>query len=586
MTAPKLDVARLPHRTVPALLWASAARAPDSTFLDVLEHDGTGPVRRQITYRAFQRLVRSAAAWLRAREIGPGDRILLFAENSPEWQVFAIAATLVGAEPAAAFANLHGEPVRDILARTRPRVLVLSTRAQWEKLGDAGGASCVLSREPLTPGIPNTTWAEALATEPLPEGEAQRLVDAVEERRPFLLIFTSGTTGRQKGVPVTQGAFVHTLDNFRRCTRMGADDVGLMFLPYAHIAGQAQFHLAHATGHRLIHVGRRDDLMQGFAAGPTYALSVPLIYERILEGVQNEVRSKPSILRALLQEAMDAAARVRCDGSRAIRDRVLTALFDRTIGRSVHAKLGGRIRALFAGGAPTPPHLWRFFESLGRPYVQAYGMSETAALISTHAIDLPRTGDAVGYLSPDIEARLAEDGELCIRGPLVFGGYLDSADDRAAFTTDGFFRTGDRATLGEDGLLRLQGRKKNLIVLSTGKKIAPEPVEEQLASAAPVSAAVLIGDGRPYATAALFVPVEQLATLGAHPEERLLALAKERLRSFSGYERPQRILLVRGTLQDHPDLLTPSFKLKRDAFLKRWALEIERLYEGNERASA
>jgi long-chain acyl-CoA synthetase len=230
--------------------------------------------------------------------------------------------------------------------------------------------------------------------------------------------------------------------------------------------------------------------------------------------------------------------------------------------------MGGSIRALFSGGAPAGAALFRFFESIGIPFIEMYGMTETAGLISICPLHGVRRPAEAGLVSPDHELRFAEDGELQLRGPLLLSGFLEPEDAEAAFTPDGWFRTGDLARMEPDGVLRVEGRKKHLMVLSTGKKLVPEPLEQALAAASPFEGAVLLGDGRPFVAAAVFVAREELARLaaaGRDAAEVLLPRAREALAAFAEFERPKRLLIIPGTPIEHPGLITPTLKIRRDA---------------------
>jgi long-chain acyl-CoA synthetase len=308
---------------------------------------------------------------------------------------------------------------------------------------------------------------------------------------------------------------------------------------------------------------------------------VPLVYERIRTQALEKLGRLPGPLRAVVTAALDAAARVRVDGSARAGDRLLTRLADALVGRKVRAGLGGRSRALFVGGAPASEALFRFFEGLGIPLVELYGMSETAGLISSNLFDGRRRARMAGLLSPDHEVRFAEDGEILLRGPLLFQGYLEPADGAGAFTDDGFFRTGDLAQLDEGGWLRVTGRRKHLLVLSTGKKIAPEPLETALASAPPFQGAVLLGEGQPFLTAVVFVAEEELqrlAALGKDAAEELLPTARAALAGFSEHEKPKRLLVISGAPQNHPALVTPTLKVRREALLSFLGPAVSAIY--------
>jgi long-chain acyl-CoA synthetase len=579
----RFRITRFEARTLPALLAATAARVPDRVFLRFHAPGSAGAPPRRVTFGEFRALVARGAAWLEGAGVGPGDRVLLLAENSPEWQALALAAQLLRAQPVALFASLSAPQAEDAARRVRPRAAFVSGPAQWEKIASCAadlardGLGAVVSAAPLPPGaLPAGVAFTALeaavgagaAGLPVPELEARAARVGPED--PFLLLFTSGTTGRQKGVRLPQRAIVHAIDAGLSTTGVTEDDVGLHLLPFGHVAGHDQFAFALAQGHALEMVAARDELPAALAAGPTYVFSVPLVYERIRAQALEKVERLPGPLRGLVRRSLEAGARVRVDGSRRLLDLLLARVADALVGAKVRRALGGRVRGLFAGGAPASDALFRFFEGLGIPLVELYGMSETAGFLSANLLAEPRRPGSAGRITPDLEVRFEDDGELLVRGPLLLQGYLEPSDGAGAFTEDGFYRTGDRGRIDAEGFLRLSGRKKHLLVLSTGKKVAPEPVETAIASALPFQGAMLLGEGRPFVAAAVFVAREEiarLAALGKDAAEELLPAARAALAGFSEYEKPKRLLVIPGTPQDHPALLTPTLKLRREALL-------------------
>ncbi len=592
--APRLPVSRFAQHTFPALLAANAARVPDRVFLRHLDPAAPTAPPRDLTFAAFRDLTARAAAWLAGRGVGPGARVLLLAENSPEWPAVSLATQLLRAEPAGLFASLAAGPAEEIARRVRPRVIFVSTRAQWEKLAPAAadlaaaGLIAVLSQEPLDAATLPAGVIAASAAEVLAPGApalsaadfAARAAEVLPDD-PFLLLFTSGTTGKQKGVPIRQRAIVAAVECGVAGVRTEESDLGLHLLPFGHVAGHDQFCLALGQGHGLAMISRREDVPRALALGPTYLFSVPLVYERMRSQALEKVAALPGPLRALVQAGLAAAARVRVDGAAGPLDRLLARVADATVGKKLRASLGGRVRGVFSGGAPAAPALFRFFEGLGFPFVELYGMTETAGLVSMNPFTGPRRPGCVGLITPDHEVRISEEGELLVKGPLVFPGYLEAADGEGAFTEDGFYRTGDLARLGEDGALWITGRKKHLLVLSTGKKIAPEPIELALGAASPFQGAVLLGEGRPFVAAAVFVAKEELARLAAHGRdaaEALLPAARGALGAFSEHEKPKKLLVIEGAPTDHPALLTPSLKLKRDALLAFLGSRVASLY--------
>ena len=595
---PRLAPRRFAARTLPALLLATASRQPERLFLRFLEPPAAGggapAPPRALSRAAFAAGVGRAAAFLRSVGVGPGERVLLLAENSPEWQMVALGVQLLRAEPAALFASLGADTVAGIARRVRPRVIFVSSAAQWEKLAalapelvKAGLAAVVIGESQAARSLPEGLAVVLLATivgdeaRGLPLAELAALAAAVGEEDPFLLLFTSGTTGRPKGVRLAQRAMVHALDAGQASVATTEDDVGLHFLPFGHIAGHAQFTLALAQGHELIMVARREELERGLALSPTYFFSVPLVYERMRDGVEAKIAALPALLRATTRRALAAAARRRLDGSPALWDLLGTRLADLLVGRALRARLGGRVRGLFAGGAPAPPALFRFFESLRIPLVELYGMSETAGMISSNLLAGPRRESCAGLISADHEVRFGADGELQVRGPLLLSGFLESEDEVEAWTADGFFRTGDLGRVDEQGFLYIEGRRKSLIMLSTGKKLSPEAIELTLGATAPFQGAVLFGEGRPFVAAAVFVDREELARLAAAGKDAATALlprARAALAAFSDFEKPKKLLVLPGTPQDYPALLTPTLKIKRDALLAAYGPAVAALF--------
>jgi len=590
----RLPVQRTPDQTLPAQLARDAARVPDRVFLRFLDPAAPAAPPRDLTFAAFRDLTARAAAFLERAGVGPGDRVLLLAENTPEWQAVSLAAQTLRAEPAGLFSSLSAGPAEEIARRVKPRAIFVSTQAQWEKLAPAAadlasaGLRTVLSQEPLPAGaVPAgiTTAATADVFGPgapaLGADEFAARAAAVSPEDPFLLLFTSGTTGRQKGVRLAQRSIVKAVECGVAGVKTVESDLGLHLLPFGHVAGHDQFFLALAQAHSLAMIARKEDVQRALALGPTYLFSVPLVYERMRSQAMEKVAALPGPVRALVRRALEAAARVRVDGRRGRADRLLTAVADLTVGKKLRASLGGRVRGIFSGGAPASTPLFRFFEGLGFPFVELYGMTETAGLVSMNPFDGPRRAGSVGYTTPDHEVRVSAEGELQVRGPLCLTGYLEPADGEGAFTEDGFYRTGDLARLDDDGSLWITGRKKHLLVLSTGKKIAPEPIEIAIGAAAPFQGAVLLGEGRPFVAAAVFVAKEELARLAAHGRdaaEALLPAARAALSAFSEHEKPKKLLVIEGAPTDHPSLLTPSMKLKRDAMLAFLGGRVASLY--------
>ena len=208
-------------------------------------------------------------------------------------------------------------------------------------------------------------------------------------------------------------------------------------------------------------------------------------------------------------------------------------------------------------------------------------MSETAGMIACNYVAGPRLPGCAGRVSADHEVRFGPDGELLLRGPLLLSGFLEEEDGRGAWTEDGFFRTGDLGRLDDDGWLWIEGRSKNMLELSTGKKLSPEPIEQAIAAREPFRAAVLFGEGRPFVAAAVFVDraaLDRFAAAGLDAERELLGPLHAALDAFSDHEKPKRLTVLPGEPADYPELLTPTLKIRRDALLARLGPAAEELF--------
>ena len=520
-----LPIARFEARTLPGLLALTARRVPDRLFLRFLA-PGTGGPPRDVSFSAFRAGVCRAAAFLERAGVKRGDRVLLLAENSPEWQAVALGAQLLGAEPSALFASLGPPAVQDIAPRVRPRVAFVSTKEQWAKLAPVAAALAAQ-------GLTSVLAVDEEVSRAAPAGvQGNTVRAAIGEEAPGIAL--DGVRGprrvRPRGGPVppalhqrhhraaeggAPGAADHRPRHRGRALSAGRNehDVGLHLLPFGHVAGHDQFALALAQGHTLLLIAHPSDAPRAFALGPDLRLLGSAGIRAHPDTGAGGLGHLPAPVKRFVDHALEAAARVRVDGASGGLDVLRTGVADLLVGRKVRKALGGHIVGLFAGGAPTSVALFRFFEGLGIPLVELYGMSETAGMISSNLFGERRRPSIAGLVCPDHELRIAEDHELLLRGPLMLSGYLEPEDDTDAFTADGFFRTGDLGELDADGWLHITGRKKHLLVLSTGKKVAPEPLETALGSTPPFEGALLLGDGRPFVTAAVFVPRGELTRL-------------------------------------------------------------------------
>jgi len=336
---------------------------------------------------------------------------------------------------------------------------------------------------------------------------------------------------------------------------------------------------------------------------PTCFATVPRVLEKIHAAVHAKVEEGPPIRKRIFERAM-AALHAEGQARRAgeepgFRVRAAARLADRLVAEKIRGRLGGRVKWLGCGGAPLSREVHEFFEDVGIPILIGYGLTETSAPVTVSTLANRRIG-TVGRPLPGTQVRIAEDGEILVKGPGVFVGYYkDELASKAAFTEDGWFKTGDVGQMSRDGFLEITDRKKDLIITAGGKNIAPQPLEERLKAHALVGQAVVIGDGKPYLTALLGVDPEareQLAaSFGIPRDAGAEALeAHEGLRgalqthvaavnaSLPRFEQIKRWALLPGEMSIESGELTPTLKVKRRVVHERHAARIAGLYAGGE----
>lgn len=479
------------------------------------------PLVQGTSARAFGERVGAARAGLRRRGVGPGDRVVWVLPNQADWLALDLAVLAEGA---------IGVPLYD---RLEP--------ADLDALAADCGAKVVLRADDL----PELFSVPGPLGEPAPRAPAE----------PVTLVYTSGTSGEPKGAILTDGGLAFVVDAAARAldAAAGADDRVFHYLPLCFAGSRIVAWTCLARGRPLVLGTDPARLLDEVpAAAPTWFLNVPLVLERVRRGVEANLAARPAPVRWLVGRA------VRPGPQRGLSRR----LADRLVFSKIRARFGPNLRFLISGSAALPEETQRWFEVIGLPVLQVYGLTETTAIVT---MDGP--GDAVpgtvGRPLPGVELRLV-DGELEVRGPNVFGGYWGRPDATADAVRDGWLRTGDRCEL-PDGRLRVVGRDKDVLVLASGHNVPPEPLEARLAEVPGIELAVVVGHARPH-----------LIALVAGDPSRL------DLDAFNAdlphYRRIRAVVPIDAPSPDNGGM-TPNRKLRRAVILDRHAAEIAAAYE-------
>ena len=555
-----------------------------------------------LSWREYREAVHRAARALVALGLPPGGGVVILAGNRPEWFVASLATACVGARAAGIYTNSTPEQCRYIVEHAEAVVAVVDNATALAKLQGPAGRPKGLRFVVLLDGTsaePGTlAWPDFMARgEATHEAEVARRTAAVGASTVSTLIYTSGTTGMPKGVMLTQRNLAFIAEKIQQLVPIGAEDRLLSYLPLSHIAEQVVSHLLSiATGAAVYFTESLEKMPENLReVRPHFFLGVPRVWEKIQAGIQ-AAGAQSSPLRRRIAAWARSVGRATGEADMAGRPRPWSyALANRLVFSKVRARLGlDAARMLAVSSAPIAKETLDFFQSLGMPIMEAYGMSECTGPGTMSLPERYQLGRA-GYAIPGTELKLAEDGEVLMRGPHVFLGYYKNEEaTRETLDPEGWLHSGDVGEIDGEGYLRITDRKKELIITAGGKNIAPQHLEGKLKQIAAVSQAVAIGDRRPYVVALLTLDplraaaeAEKAGSPARTPEDAarcpvFKAYVEKQVEtvnaSLARYETIKKIALLPKELSVETGELTPTLKLKRRVILERHKDAIEGLY--------
>lgn len=508
-----------------------------------------------------------AARWqasFSAHGYRPGERIALCLRNSVDWVAIDQAALGLGLVIVPLYADDNAENIAWCLSDSGARLLVLESVRIFKALRNTGLALPeVLSLNPEieAPAVPAQRW--------LAERGGGFRVEPLAPDTLATIVYTSGTSGRPKGVELTHGNILHNVKGILERVRFSREDHFLSLLPLSHMFERTcGYYVALAGGGARVSFSRGvNQLAEDLAhERPSVLIAVPRVFERFVARIENVLKdSRPK--RALFDLAVASGAR-RAAGRGNLLDRFACKLLDRAIARPIRAKLGGRLSLSVVGGAKLDARVARVLVGLGLQVVHGYGMTEASPVIS--ATD--QQGDdleSVGKLFPGLEARLDEHGALHVRGPSIMRGYWKNPEATAAVLNDGWLNTGDVAEI-RDGRIYIRGRIKDIMVLSNGEKFPPQEAENAILSDPLFEQAILVGEGQSF--------ISLLAVTHERNEKKLVAAANARLSAFPRYVRVRRVIALDEPWTIENGLLTPTLKVRRSAVSERYRQQIAALY--------
>ena len=580
-----VETASVPMDTVAGVFFRQAAVQGDRPYL---RHWVDGEWRSMSWKEAAERATRVACALVDAG-LRLGDHVVLMAPNSPDWLCCDYGIMAAGGVTVPIYPSLPSRAAAFIARDSGSRLAIVSDSTMAAKFegGDHPSQVFTIDRDVAR-------WVEMPPTDEIRARVAARLAT----RRPgdvATVVYTSGTTGDPKGVVLTHRHFVATAEACLKVFRIGPNDELLSYLPYSHVLERIDGIFVETMAGCSFWLARSlDRLVEDIqVARPTIMLGVPRIFEKVYEAVNDQVRKQPMLKRVVFRWGLGiGAARLRA-GTAGPWLRLRVSIAERLVLRSLRERLtGGRLRFFISGGAPLNEKVEEFFWALGVKILQGWGLTESSSAATSNTEELHRYR-TVGVALPGTAIRIAEDGEILVKGPGVMLGYKNQPEATARVIGDGWLSTGDMGFVDQDGFLTITDRKKDLIKTSGGKYVAPLPIESTLESDRYVKSAIVVGDRRPYVIA-LIVPdwtalAADMGIEGAPAQlvndnqlrSRFTTLIDQANQGQASFEAVKYFALLDRDFSEAEGELTPTLKKKRRVIEDHFASQIEELYSSH-----
>lgn len=560
---------------------------------------------RPISTGDFLERIRSLTLGLLETGLKPGDRVALLAPNSPDWIATDLAVICCGAVTVPIYPTLTPEQILYILNDSQACMVVYSDAVLWEKLESIRGQAprvreFIRFSGEAPENVRSLPELESAGRAAGPEA-AERFARSVQTVKPkdlASIIYTSGTTGNPKGVMLSHANFVSDILALRSIVEFTDRDKCLSFLPLSHVLERMCTFAFLSQGTSIAYAESVETVAENLLeTRPTIMVSVPRLFEKIYAGVLDNVLLSSPLKRKLFFWAMGVGkkfGRLELEGKPIPAGlRLRKALAGRLVFNRILERTGGRIRFFVSGGAPLAKDIAEFFYALGLTILEGYGLTETSPVISVNTFEKLRFG-SVGPSIPGIDVKIADDGEILVRGPIVMQGYNNLEEEtRKAFSGD-WFHTGDIGYLDDDGFLYVTDRKKDLIVTSGGKNVAPQVLENLVRMNPYVSGVVVVGARRKFISAVIvpdFVRLEEYARSHNIPfgnfeelvaDSRILDFYMKEIdlacRGLAPFERIKKIVLLPRDFELEAGEVTPTLKIRRHIVEEKYRREIDRLY--------
>ena len=566
-----------------------------------------GPIK-QYTYRQFGEMIEHLMLGILKCGLKAGDKVALLSNNRPEWTIADFAVFALRGIVVPIYPTLTPKQIAYILNNSETRAIFVEDKMQYDKISEVKdripSLEFVFSFLKITQGDADTKTFDSL----LEEGKTyvsdsgNAFVDSMKQIKPeevCSFVYTSGTTGEPKGVMLNHKGFITDIINAEAVINLNDKDTFLSFLPLSHLYERLGGHWCAFYRGATVHYARSiDSVVDDIAiAKPTIIVSVPRLYEKIMAAVLGQVEIGSALKRKIFYWAL-ATGRKYYEQKH--RGRISAAvnkkfsLANHLVFQKIKQKMGGRLRIPISGGAPLTPETLKFFEAMDMPIIEGYGMTETHLIITLTPLGASRYGSC-GKPIEGVIVRISDDGEILVKGDTLMSGYYKKEElTQEIIDTDGWLHTGDIGFFDDDNFLFITDRKKNIIVTSGGKNIAPAPIENEIKKSAYIDDLCLIGNGRKFISALIVPNFDALQKWAvdngvsvSDPKElvndyrsrKLFEDEVERFQAeFANYEKVKKFHVLAEPLSIEKDQLTPSLKIKRNVVEKHFTAEIERMY--------
>jgi long-chain acyl-CoA synthetase len=574
---------------------------------------------QDVSYEQLAEIVQEIGLGLIDLGIEPGERLCILANTRPEWSYADMGATSAGAVVVPIYQTNSPEECLWVISDSAACAIVCENEEQLQKIAAIrdqvpGIRTVIVIDPPESSASANGTSDAVRALNAISLDEVRgrgrgRSADELQARRaavrpedPFTFIYTSGTTGPPKGCVLTHGNYRAIIDMVGEAGEIQGDEVIYLYLPLAHSFALLIQLAVFDLGGTLAYFGgdTKQIVPELQEVKPTYLPSVPRVFEKIYTLAHGAIQAQPPEERARAEAAIKLGAKVRdmINRGEAVPEELQKPFeeADEQLFKNVRAIFGGKVRHATSGAAPIAREILEFFWAAGVPVLEGYGMTETATAATTSTVENHRFG-TVGRALPGVELKIADDGEILVKGPNIFAGYHNNADASFGAVENGWLHTGDLGSIDEDGYLSITGRKKDIIITAGGKNLTPANIENDLKQCRWISQAVMHGDQRPYPVVLITLDEEELPQLAAQcglpadcdvataagaPEVREL-IQKEIDRANAKYaqvEQVKKFAILDHDLSQATGELTPTLKVKRNVVNDKYAALFDELYAG------